>query len=138
MCDTLDELQLASCKLTHPLSSGLAVVISEINGTPTCGPGFTLAELHEHTILVSEAVVGASKEQTHEELVGYEAHAALQSRNDKYEKQKLRLLCGEAHRLHTKLTSGRILVTSGEEHVCGCACTLAELKFQVFSVACDQ
>jgi hypothetical protein len=138
MCDTLEDLQLASCKMTDPLSSGLAVVISEIDGTSAREAEFPFAELQQHTILVSEAVVGTPDDQTHEELGGYEAHAAVQSRKEQYEQRKLRLLFGEAHRLHTKLTSNRILVKSGEEHVCSCACTLTELRFQVFSLARGQ
>ena len=94
MCDTLEDLQLASCKMTHPLSSGLAVVISEIDGTSAREAEFTFAELQQHTILVSEAVVGTSDDQTHEELGGYEAHAAVQSRKEEYEQRKLRLLLG--------------------------------------------
>ena len=53
MCDThdiiLDELQIASCKMKHPISSGLAVVISEIDGTKACEAEFTFSELQEHT-----------------------------------------------------------------------------------------
>ena len=156
MCDLrdtlLDELGLTPGSLQQPLPGDLEAVISTLQcARPGAEPAFALSALQAYSVLVSEAIVGTPGEQAHEELAseaivgtpgeqaheelgGYGAHAAVKLREEHYERQKLLLLCGEAHRLYTALTSRRTLVKSGDEHVCSNACTLTNLKFRVFAL----